>query len=838
MKNNYKLFIILLSLFSILSINLKAVNLMRNDTCEIHILPTNDTSIATNDEDASFQVTTDREAAYYHWYPFYGISDTTIRNPILTIDNGDERTYFVQAYLVDSNYNNLIFNGDFSLGDSGFTSSLTLSPNLANSNTYNVGTTPDNFYWLLPSCSNGGNMMICNAGGTTTDQVIYQKDIVVEANTYYVMSFEAANINPSQVSSAPPSLQLSINNNNVGNSLVCDTGTCVWKHSNNLWFSGNTHSCSIKILNNLPNSTSYFLLDNISLRKACVAIDSIHAIAGECFVHILPTTDTTIVSRTHLTLQLNVQEDATSYVWTPSDGLSNDSIRNPILNLDTNTTAYYQLVASYETDSNLIYNGDFSHGNEGFFSSLTYVSSPGSQALWPETTYAIGTNPNSYHQYFNNCTHDGNMLIANGAVTPNVNVYRTQVIIEPGTDYIFSCEATNVAQANSVLARLQFSINGEQLGPIFTPTSTPCQWNRFYQIWHNDNATTAEIKILNQNTNADGNDFALDNIVFRKICKAYSTITIHVVDSLPPVYDTIYKPICQNSYPVHFRDSIYTQPGTYHYNIPTSSISIADSFFTIIVSTLPIYDDTIRAMICQGQTYTDNGFIADTSGVYVNDYTTEAGCDSITTLILTVNPVYNDTITETICGNENYHYNGFNENESGFYTHNFTTKYGCDSIVNLNLTVIPIIDTTIYDTIIYGTIFNKYNYNAIDSGVYVFYYKFNQNDDCPKRVTLYLSVIIPEQVQVWFPNSFTPTANTNNTFGYMTGSDKFVLQEFQIYNRWGSEVFSSTKQGEFWDGKYKGQVCDMGEYIYHLLYRTKVNGDCVYQKKGTFFLLR
>jgi gliding motility-associated-like protein len=445
--------------------------------------------------------------------------------------------------------------------------------------------------------------------------------------------------------------------------------------------------------------------------------------------------------------------------------------------------------------------------------------------------------PVNYHMYFNNCTHEGNMLIANGAVTSNVTVYQTNVLIEPNTDYIFSCEATNVAQAASVLARLQFSINGTQIGGIFSPTSTPCQWNRFYQIWHNYNATSAVIKILNQNTNADGNDFALDNIVFRKICKAYSSITIHVVDSLPPVYDTIYMPTCQNSYPVSFRDSTYTTQGTYHYDIPTSTISIADSFFTIIVSTLPIYDDTIRATLCQGQTYNSNGFNEDSTGVYVHNYQTEAGCDSITTLILTINPIYNDTIVETICGNEQYNSNGFNESESGFYTHSFTTAYGCDSIVNLDLTVIPIIDTTIYDTIIYGTIFNKYNYTAIDSGVYVFYYKFNPNDDCPKRVTLYLNVIIPEQVQVWFPNAFTPGSSTNNTFGYVV-DDKFILQEFQIYNRWGAEVFSSNKQGEFWNGTFKGKPCDTGEYIYHLLYRTKLNGDCVYQKQGTFFLLK
>ncbi|MDD2191870.1 MAG: M6 family metalloprotease domain-containing protein [Bacteroidales bacterium] len=51
------------------------------------------------------------------------------------------------------------------------------------------------------------------------------------------------------------------------------------------------------------------------------------------------------------------------------------------------------------------------------------------------------------------------------------------------------------------------------------------------------------------------------------------------------------------------------------------------------------YDSTIRASICQGQTYTLNGFNENTTGTYTQTLQTINGCDSIITLNLLVNEV-------------------------------------------------------------------------------------------------------------------------------------------------------------------------------------------------------
>jgi gliding motility-associated-like protein len=78
-------------------------------------------------------------------------------------------------------------------------------------------------------------------------------------------------------------------------------------------------------------------------------------------------------------------------------------------------------------------------------------------------------------------------------------------------------------------ARLQFSINGVPLGNVFVAGNAVCEWRQFFQIWDSEDNTTAEICIINQNTNPAGNDFALDDFAFYEL------------DSI--IYDTFYVEI-------------------------------------------------------------------------------------------------------------------------------------------------------------------------------------------------------------------------------------------------------------------------------------------------------
>ena len=90
-------------------------------------------------------------------------------------------------------------------------------------------------------------------------------------------------------------------------------------------------------------------------------------------------------------------------------------------------------------------------------------------------------------------------------------------------------------------------------------------------------------------------------------------------------------------------------------------------------------------MITSCDSYTWNGKTYLTGGVYTHTYTTDLGCDSIVTLVLTIANSIVNNIAETAC--DSYTWNGNTYTASGAFSETYTSVNGCDSIVTLNLTV-------------------------------------------------------------------------------------------------------------------------------------------------------
>lgn len=168
------------------------------------------------------------------------------------------------------------------------------------------------------------------------------------------------------------------------------------------------------------------------------------------------------------------------------------------------------IIGQCVVSNNVVANGNFEAGNEGFVSDYTY--NPGN--LVPEATYDVLTNPNDDHNAFANCgdytTGDGKMLVVNGSPQKNDRIWCQTVLVDQATDYNFSTFVTSVHPASA--AKLQFSINGDSIGDTFEAPIAICSWNQFCVTWNSAMNTSAEICIINKNTAAQGNDFALDNI--------------------------------------------------------------------------------------------------------------------------------------------------------------------------------------------------------------------------------------------------------------------------------------------------------------------------------------
>jgi hypothetical protein len=104
----------------------------------------------------------------------------------------------------------------------------------------------------------------------------------------------------------------------------------------------------------------------------------------------------------------------------------------------------------------------------------------------------------------------------------------------------------------------------------------------------------------------------------------------------------------------------------------------------------PVYSFTESHSICQGETYTWQGSDYTEANTYTASFLSVNGCDSIYTLNLTVNTIYEFTESATICDDESYFWQGENfGGVSDVITVNYASQFGCDSIYTLNLTVNP-----------------------------------------------------------------------------------------------------------------------------------------------------
>ncbi|MEP6794620.1 MAG: gliding motility-associated C-terminal domain-containing protein [Saprospiraceae bacterium] len=156
-----------------------------------------------------------------------------------------------------------------------------------------------------------------------------------------------------------------------------------------------------------------------------------------------------------------------------------------------------------------------------------------------------------------------------------------------------------------------------------------------------------------------------------------------------------------------------------------------DSVHTIILTVTPLISN-LNVLICEGQSYAGyavSGFYIDTIQGPLNS------CDTIRNLNLTVLPTVSTFIQAAICEGESYE--GYTA--TGVFTDVFTSVAGCDSIRMIELTVSYVDRTEENVVICLGESYNGYSV----SGVYTY---IHQNIfGCDSVHTLNLDVIPLEQ---------------------------------------------------------------------------------------------
>lgn len=132
----------------------------------------------------------------------------------------------------------------------------------------------------------------------------------------------------------------------------------------------------------------------------------------------------------------------------------------------------------------------------------------------------------------------------------------------------------------------------------------------------------------------------------------------------------------------------------------------------------PTYLVTQANTICQGDSFLVGSTYYQVSGTYYDSLLTVNGCDSVIEVNLSVTPTVYDTLNVQICQGQSHFAGGANQTTTGFYNDTLTSSLNCDSIFTTDLIVNPIKYDTVNVVICDGQSYYAGGANQTSTGLY------------------------------------------------------------------------------------------------------------------------
>jgi gliding motility-associated-like protein len=171
-------------------------------------------------------------------------------------------------------------------------------------------------------------------------------------------------------------------------------------------------------------------------------------------------------------------------------------------------------------------------------------------------------------------------------------------------------------------------------------------------------------------------------------CDSIIRLTLSIIE---PKEVTISPSICEGTAFI-VGTKQYTLAGNYKDTLVASSG--CDSIVNTLLSIKSISNITINPVICQGEIFTVGNKNYTISGNYKDTLLNNLGCDSIITTNLTVNSKKTTSLNISICLGKSFQVGNSIYTTSGNYKDTLRTLSGCDSIVNLQLSVLTALTTS------------------------------------------------------------------------------------------------------------------------------------------------
>jgi gliding motility-associated-like protein len=305
-----------------------------------------------------------------------------------------------------------------------------------------------------------------------------------------------------------------------------------------------------------------------------------------------------------------------------------------------------------------------------------------------------------------------------------------------------------------------------------------------------------------------------------------TTLTVN-----PTYTQNISASVCSGSV-YTFPDGSTSSSATTH----TSNLVSANGCDSSIVTTLsinPAYSLTGSAFICFGDIYTfPDGTTSSVDVTHTSNLTTISGCDSIISTTLRINPSHNLNISASICDGDLYLFpDGYIAFTPTTHTSNLYTIAGCDSIIVTDLSVNPLYSQNVSATICSGEVYT-FPDGTSSAGASVHLSNLLSQSGCDSVIITDLAVssIITQDL---IPNIFTPnTDNINESFRPFSSlpdwetSNLFEIYELIIFNRWGVKIFQSSDPKQSWNGKtLSGSEAAEGVYYWIVNFKSKCSPE-------------
>lgn len=238
----------------------------------------------------------------------------------------------------------------------------------------------------------------------------------------------------------------------------------------------------------------------------------------------------------------------------------------------------------------------------------------------------------------------------------------------------------------------------------------------------------------------------------------------------------------------------------------------------------------------------------DTSGVYTVTATDARGCTSVALRNITTlqKQTVTSSIEQTICPGQTY----MGYFTSGVYRDTLKTPAGCDSIRTLRLTVQPAPVASTIDTVCVDQPLVAGNPDTALSYLWEHSGETTRQVLAPAEGTYRVAITNQAGCStlknftvmgtcgsgIFVPDAFSPNGDSVNDI-FQVILPEGTLVSCTIFNRWGAPVYHYTASEPGWDGTFRDEPCATGHYVYVLRYKNR-SDHSIAEKRGSVLLLR